>query len=272
MRVEPSLETLSLLWEKIESRLDSSYEGWRGRVDGFGQTNAVKRRLAGQEWSDAETFEAILLAVLSSDRDWSKIEGILPDLREVFSEFSLRRYAKLSEHDIGRINSWFVERRAGSRNLKRDLCNLVHTARRLMEYSRVHGSAETYFVSLVRQNHNDPKLAALRLGTPGVYKLPALGVPLAAETLKNLGFDLAKPDRHLKRSVASFGLFDFGSLGKDNHRGPPEDVSDLDAMEAVQRIAEAADVPVVLVDNAIWLLCAKSGLYLTDPQLAELAG
>ncbi|MDE2945343.1 MAG: hypothetical protein OXT63_14225 [Gemmatimonadota bacterium] len=83
---------------------------------------------------------------------------------------------------------------------------------------------------------------------------------------------MAKPDRHLKRSVASFGLFDFGSLGKDNHRGPPEDVSDPDAMEAVQRIAEAADVPVVLVDNAIWLLCAKSGLYLTDPQLAELAG
>lgn len=41
-------------------------------------------------------------------------------------------------------------------------------------------------------------------------------------------------------------------------------------MEAVQRIAEAAGVPVVLVDNAIWLLCAKSGLYMTNPQLKEL--
>ena len=30
-------------------------------------------------------------------------------------------------------------------------------------------------------------------------------------------------------------------------------------------------MPVVLVDNAIWLLCAKSGLYLTNPELSDLA-
>ena len=42
-------------------------------------------------------------------------------------------------------------------------------------------------------------------------------------------------------------------------------------MGAVQDIATAAGMPVVMVDNAIWLLCAKSGLHLTNPELAELA-
>ena len=44
-------------------------------------------------------------------------------------------------------------------------------------------------------------------------------------------------------------------------------------MTAVEEIARAADEPVVFVDNAIWLLCAerKSGLYLKNPELSELA-
>lgn len=218
------MEPLSLLWQNIESRLDQSHEGWRGRVDEFGQVDAVKKRSICQAWSDGETFEATLMAVLSNNTDWSKIQRVRAELADVFSGFSLRHYANLSERDIiYRIEPWFRERRAGSMTLKRDLVNLVHAARRLFEYSRVHGSAESYFVSLVRQLDNDPKRAALRLGTPGdEYKLPALGVPLAAEALKNLGFDLAKPDRHITRAVASFGLVDYGPWAGRTDRRPPK--------------------------------------------------
>ena len=46
-------------------------------------------------------------------------------------------------------------------------------------------------------------------------------------------------------------------------------------MGAVEKISEAAGKPVVFVDNAIWLLCAKSGgkneIYLSNSELAELA-
>ena len=43
-------------------------------------------------------------------------------------------------------------------------------------------------------------------------------------------------------------------------------------MTAVQDMAETADERVVLVDNAIWLLCAKSELHLTNQSLAEMVG
>ena len=267
--------TSPTLWRNIEDRLDTSLPGWRSRVDAFDQIAAVEARAAGKTWSDDETFKGLLLAVLSNNTDWSKVERIQAELAELFSGFSLKSYAELPACEVGeRILPWFLDRKAGSVTLKRDLINLIGAARILFEYSRVHGSAEIYFTSLVRELDGDPKQAALRLGSPGKGKLPALGVALAAEALKNLGFDVAKPDRHIKRAVASFGLVPCEKWPGRNGRAAPSFSSRrscLAVMEAVQDIATAAGAPVVLVDNAIWMLCAKSGLYLTNPGLAELA-
>ena len=263
------------LWRGIESRLDSSLIDWRRRVDSLDQVAAVEARAAGREWSDDDTFRGLLLAVLSNNTDWSKIERVRPDLAKLFSDFSLNSYADLPACEIGdRILPWFLQRKAGSMTLRKDLVNLIDSARLLSEYSRIHGTAEAYFTSLVRKFDDDPKKAALLLGSRGEYKLPAFGVALAAEALKNLGFDVAKPDRHVTRAVASFGLVEFRNWpDRGGRTAPPlsSRKSYLAVMGAVQNIANAAGMPVVMVDNAIWLLCSKSGLYLTNPELAELA-
>lgn len=265
--------TSPALWRSIESRLDSSLRDWRGRIDGLDQMAAVRARAAGREWSDEETFRGLLLAVLSNNTDWSRIERIRDDLPTLFSGFDLTAYAELPASEIGdRFLPWFLDRKAGSVTLKQDLVNFTGTARLLSEHSRVHGTAESYFTSLVRQLDGDPRQAALRLGSPrSKHKLPAFGVRLAAEALKNLGFDVAKPDRHVTRAVASFGLVPFRNWPGRGGRKPPSGTSHLAVMGAVQEIATAAGMPVVMVDNAIWLLCAKSGLHLTNPELAELA-
>ena len=266
------------LWQRIESRLDSAIPGWRSRVGGFDQLGAVKAREAGRVWNDDEVFEGLLLAVLSSNTDWSKIEGVQAELADLFSGFSLASYAERRPSEIAeRFLPWFWERRAGSPSQKEGLIYLIGTARRLLEHSRVHGSAESYFTTLVQKLDGDPKLAALHLGLPGKYnryKLPAFGVALAAEALKNLGFPVAKPDRHLGRTMGSFGLVRFERWpGRNGRTAPPltSRRSLLAVMTAAQEIATAANTPVVLVDNAIWLLGAKSGLYLTNPELAALA-
>ena len=267
------------LWNRIESRLESSLPGWRERVDGLHQLDAVEARSKGRTWSDDAVFKAVLMAVLSSNTDWSKIERVQAELAELFSGFSLETYAALPESEIGdRFLPWFKKRKAGSMTLERDLANLVGAARRLIQHSRNHGSADGYFTSLMHRCEGDPKQVALRLGREGEYKLPALGVPLAAEALKNLGFDVAKPDRHLIRAMGSFGLVRFGRWtgtgGGRNGRAAPVATSKskfMAAMTAAESIAEVAGRPVVLVDNAIWLLCARSGLYLTNSELAEMA-
>ena len=267
------------LWNHIESRLGSQLPSWRTRADELRQIDAVEDRMAGRTWSDDEVFEALLLAVLSSNTDWSKIERVQAELSDLFSGFSLKSYAALSEAEVGdHLLPWFKARKAGSMTLRRDLVNLIDASRILLKYRATHGTADGYFTSLIQRCKGDPKLAALRLGCHGAYKLPSLGVPLAAEALKNLGFDVAKPDRHVMRAVGSFGLVHFGrwtdaGASKTGFATPvPTPRRQFLAMTAVQDIAEGADERVVLVDNAIWLLCAKSELHLTNQSLAEMAG
>ena len=88
-----------------------------------------------------------------------------------------------------------------------------------------------------------------------------------------MGFDVAKPERHAKRAVASFGLVPFEDWGDRSDRNVPKchsKSSYLAVMGTVQDIAASARVPVVTADDAIWLVCSKSGLYLTNAELGAV--
>ena len=265
-----------VLWSRIEACLDLRHARWRERVERFGQAQAVKDRFRGRVWSDDQVFEAILLAVLSSNTVWSKVERVQADLSELFDNFSLEAYASHSDTEIdNRFVPWFKGRKAGSVSLRGGLVNLANAARILLRHSKCHGAADDYFTSLMDKCADDPKQAAVRLGGQGEYKLPSLGVALAAEALKNLGFDVAKPDRHMMRAMGSFGLVRFNRwIDAPGGRGSPESPSGTEMFEVMtvaERVAKAAERSVVFVDNAIWLLCAKGELYLTNTELAELA-
>ena len=265
-----------ILWRNIEACLDLLNMDWRERIERFGQVRAVAARSEGETWSDDRVFEGILMAVLSSNTVWSKVEEVEESLPELFSGFSLATYASHSETEIDRqFVPWFEARTAGAVSLKHGLMNLIGAARILQRYSECHGKADGYFTSLVRRCAGDPKQAALRLGSQGADKLPSLRVPLAAEALKNLGFDVAKPDRHVMRAVGSFGLVRFNrwesSLGRRGHPRSTSGKKLLEVMTVVERIARAAERPVTFVDNAIWLLCARHELYLPNSALASIA-
>lgn len=159
--------------------------------------------------------------------------------------------------------------------MKRNLIYLIGAARKLAEHP---GTADSYFTAIVDQSKGDAKRAALLLGSNAAYKLPSIGVPLAAETLRNLGFDVAKPDRHIMRAVGSFGLVDFGAWSADESLRPgtkppnPSCARRMAAMTAVEDLANSVQEHVIFVDTAIWLLCARSGLNLSNAELAQLAG
>lgn len=211
------------LWEQITLQLDSLPSDWGETIAQFGQIKAIEERNQGRRWSDNEIHSGLVRAVVSNNTDWSKIESVLPELNQLFKGFNLEYYAQLDGSDIEeKFIPWFKERRAGSMTLRKDLTNLINTAGISSEWSRNHGSAEQYFTSLMTRFANDPKKVALELGTPGSnYKLPALGGPIAAETLKNIGYNLAKPDRHILRAVGSFGLVTFAKWPDRSKAIPP---------------------------------------------------
>lgn len=265
----------SILWSAVKNELEASRLSWRDAIDRLGQVAAVERREAGASWTDGEVLEALTRAVLSNNTDWSKVETVLPELREAFSGFDLEEFAgRADEYVDTTLIPWFKRRRAGSMTMAASLKGLLKTARLLSAWSRQHGSAESFFLDVLVAEAGDVKRAAVALGKMGSpKKLPALGVPIAAESLRNLGFDLAKPDRHVCRAVGSFGLVHFRNWpDASGNRAPQATVSEqLQAMAAIEAIAKLVGERCTFVDNAVWLLCSRSGLGMSNASLAALA-
>jgi hypothetical protein len=262
------------LWARIESTLDGRLPDWRSRIEHFGQVSAIEDRLSGKTWDDNEIQEGLVKAVLSSNTDWAKIDGVLPELHQLFHNFSLEYYAQLTDADIERdFVPWFKCRKAASMTLGNDLKRLVKTSQILSKWSQYHGSAEHCFTSLFERCNKDSKQVAFKIGLPeSKYKLPAFGVALAAETLRNIGFDLAKPDRHILRAAGAFGFVRFSRWTDSSGTRPPtaNPAELLSAMTALENFAASENQRTAYLDNAIWLLCAKSGLGLSNAELRGL--
>lgn len=267
---------IRLLWAAIKNELETSRLSWRDAIDRLGQVAAVERREAGASWTDGDVLEALTRAVLSNNTDWKKVETVLPELREAFSDFDLEGFAARDEEYVDTtLVPWFKQRRAGSMTMAGSLKGLLRTARVLSAWSRQHGSAESYFLDVLSAEAGDVKRAAVALGKPSSpKKLPALGVPIAAESLRNLGFDLAKPDRHVCRAVGSFGLVRFHNWpDTSGNRAPQAGVSEqLQTMAAIAAVAKLVGERCTFVDNAVWLLCSRTGLGMSNASLASLSG
>lgn len=275
MKAELDSPGAANLWHAIRDRLDRCLPAWTQQIEHFGQVAAVERREAGSHWTDAEVFEALLRAVLSNNTDWGKVERVLPELRDALSGFSLQRYAETPIQDVEhRLVPWFKERKAGSMTLRRSLLCLVETAQILRDWSISFGTAEHYFLDVIASSGGDPKAAAVALGEPrSNKKLPALGVPIAAESLRNMGFDVCKPDRHVCRAMGSFGLLRFHKWSDRTGTKPPEASASemLETMTVVETMARNVGARPTFVDNAIWLLCAQMGLHMRNAELTQLA-
>jgi len=262
------------LWNKILSIMGSRLPDWKERIKVGGQPSAVEAREKGHRFSDNQIFEAVVKAVLSNTTDWSKVERVLPELTHLFKEFDFVYYSGLNKSDIDQVFvPWFKARNAGSLTMRRDLTNLVETARRLRKHCTLLGSLEAYFLKLFKTANDDCIELAWEIGSAhSQHKLAAMGIPIAAEMLKNIGYDVAKPDRHINRAVGCFGMVRFSKWRDQSaHKAPEQSETEvIEVMRAMARFAKTIKVRVCFLDNTIWLLCARSGLYFTNEQLCEL--
>jgi hypothetical protein len=263
------------LWQLIQTQLTTGVPDWRGRIEHYQQVSAVAARETGRQLDDKEIFEALVRSVLSNSTDWAKVERVLPQLTELFRGFDASWYESLPVAEIeSEVLAWFLDRRAGSMTLGQDLRRLRQSASRLVARGKEHGSMWGYIEHIAEGAGGDPKAVALTLArNGGPNKLPGVGVALAAEFLKNLGFDISKPDRHILRSVGSFGLVEFRRWSDSFGTGAPQasKAELLQTMSVMEEWAGAVCVPVTYLDNAVWILCAKSGLYLNNSALRRLA-
>lgn len=262
------------LWGRISFVLDAGLPDWRARINDMGQVAAVEARDNGRKWSDNEIFEGIIKAILSNSTDWARIERVLPELRALFYAFDLSYYASLNESHVENVFlPWFKARKAASMAMRRDLTNLIHGAQQLLACSCQWGTLESFIASILKCHNGDVVGLVQELGSRrSRNKVPAMGMPIAAEAVKNFGYDAAKPDRHVNRAIGCFGLVHLSRWPKQDDRNSPspKEREYVAVMHTMDRFARIIGVRTAFLDNAIWLLCAKSGLHLGNDALKTL--
>jgi len=258
----------------IFSELEKRVPDWRARVKLYGQVATIDQREAGTPFTDRKIFEGLLLSVLSNNTDWSKVESMRKDLPAIFDDFDPGTFSSRAPESIDlEIKPEFKKRKAGSFTLARNLKLLIHSTRLLLERSRAHGSIDSYIGHLFEQSACDPHELAIKFGTDSPEKLPGLGVALAAEFLRNIGFNLCKPDRHINRASGQWGLVKFAKWpDQSKTKSPAASVGELrKVMVEFSIFANSVGERVSLLDNAVWILCAKSGGRLTNEELRAFA-
>ncbi|SOY99741.1 protein of unknown function [Cupriavidus taiwanensis] len=259
------------LWLAILEILNARFPLWRERVEELGQLPAVRKRREGGKLSDEQIFEAFVKGALSGvGADWANIETVLPILPDIFHGFSLEWYASVG--NAGEVAANIRRLGVNGQWLTSRMDQLVACAAQLQRRRNKYGSLEQYLHELRLQHDGSVIPLARMLGSDREHKLGGFAVPTAAEALKNCGFDLGKPDRHVNRAFHCFGIAGFEEWHfKASYDAPDADVDKLvEVMMKMEDMADCVGVETVLVDNAIWLLCAVGGLHLPNNQLSAL--
>lgn len=110
-----------------------------------------------------------------------------------------------------------------------------------------YGSVDTYYQTFIREDSTLKKLVKALSDYQSQDKLAQMDVALVAEYLRNVGYDVAKPDRHICRILGN------SRLACSSH----ETVPVYQAMDIVAKLAGELGKPTAEVDYILWSYCAK---------------
>lgn len=225
----------------------------------------IDNRAKGYSFSLSEHIRAMVYAMISSGIAWERIEpgiciatGRILPLDNLFHQYDADYLLKCNPDDLA---EGIQELGYASRYTQAQMKALLETnIGKLQRWEKGCGSIDDYYRQFTEK---DPSFKTVlhRLADSGSRdKLSQLGVALASEYLRNVGYDLAKPDRHLKRILGSRGL---GCSER-------EEATDNEVFDIVRELAAGMEKQKAEVDYILWSACAKGygGLYATKGQSA----
>ena len=126
---------------------------------------------------------------------------------------------------------------------------LIHTnIEKMIGLQEKYGSIDRYYQKFIEVDSSMKLLVRNLSCSSSEDKYVQMGEPLVAEYLRNIGYDLAKPDRHICRI-----------LGRD-YLGcsEPEQVPVYEAFDLIRELSESMGRKTVAeVDYILWSYCAE---------------
>lgn len=214
-------------------------------------TTIVSKRRSGWKPTINEYIEGMIRAMLTNSTSWAKIaphytHGKIASIFKSYNPTALK--ATLPSILIADL----LAIKCGNRSIAKQMSSLKDNIDTLEKIIATYSSAgepfEAYFKSI------SPTYPILNVSDldeftrpKGKYKLQQMGVPLVCEFLKNMGFELPKPDVHLKTFLSS------SRMGKSKK---PLEATNEEVFKQIQGLAKSSTFTIPQIDLIIWSFCA----------------
>lgn len=212
----------------------------------------IDKRRNGGTFTVRDHICAMVYSMLTSGAPWNRVEphidiqtGRIAILDEIFYQYDVD---KLLSAAPAEFVSKITAQELGTPYLKKQMYALANVnIEKLLTLEKEYGSVDNFYQSII---HTDSTMKTLvkelsAVGKP--HKFAQLGEALTAEYLRNIGYDIAKPDRHICRVLGSKYLACSES----------EIVPVYETFDLVANIAKELNKPVAEVDYILWSYCAN---------------
>lgn len=212
----------------------------------------IEKRKKNGEFSLSDHIRGMVYSMLTSGISWERIEsgidestGRIYPIDEIFHQFAPDYLMSCSPESLEKR---IKELHFGSRSTGKQMDALVRiNIPKLIALEKKFGSVDSCYQEFI-QSDNSLKLLVRKLSDSGSdLKMAQMGEALVAEYLRNVGYDIAKPDRHIRRI-----------LGKDILGCSKKSIVPIyEAMDIVKEIAVYLGKDTAEVDYILWMYCAK---------------
>lgn len=216
----------------------------------------IKKQIDRREQQATFTIEdhirGMIYSMLSSGAKWDRVvdgiddsTGKITPIDELFHNYNM-------EYILSSSSDFFTER-------IREICGATQSTRKQMEaliknniplLSKIenqYGSIDSCYKKYIAEDSTLKGLIEKLSSPESFFKMNQMGEALNAEYLRNVGYDIAKPDRHIRRILGS------KILGCSKY----ETVPIYEAMDIVQSIAESMGKHCAEIDYLLWMYCAN---------------
>ena len=211
----------------------------------------IDKRKSGGQFDIKDHIRAMVYSMLSSCVSWNRIArgtdivtGHIKDVDEIFCDYSLQKLLQCTPEQL-------------KERLHKIHCASPYTDRQmhalfsvnipqLLKFKERAGTIDNYYDNFIQKNKTLLSLVKNLSDPASEDKMRQMGIPLTSEYLRNVGYDIPKPDRHIRRILSSeyFALSD------------KENVSPAAAFKLVMELAGTLGKPAAEVDYILWSYCA----------------
>lgn len=247
--VERAAEAVECIGEYLKSVLDKK-QMWENT---YIKKQIDKREQEGKVDIDIEEhILGMVYAMLSSGISWKRMEkyidentGRISCIDEIFHNYDVDFLLSCS---IEILKEGIHRKKLEGRSTEVQLKGLIQdNVIKLKQWKDTFGSIDKYYRSLIDKDSSYRKLIERLSQSDSKDKMKQMGIALTAEYLRNVGYDLAKPDRHLCRVLGSSVLACYEK----------EIVPEFEVMEIIKEIADILNRHVAEVDYILWSYCAN---------------